>query len=297
MKYETSYIPNFIKHIITLSFPEYDIEYNQTKRPHLVIKDGYKSKYSITDEIKDIVPYLSFYPEKYKIKYSRYRASGYPLHQFLTVKETGDNLSYIPFIAYSKENYNFLLSTTNNNLSFDKPRDIVYVFRHCVKIRDDLVKFMMNSSLSVDSYGKCLNNKPEGIPGSYNDLKALYNQYKFTISMEHFKKPGYITEKIINSFEANSIPTYWGDHSINDFFNKDSYINVDDFTSYNELQSFLEKLSKDESKLSAIINAPKLTDKGKQLFQINLPTLSEDARIFLLPIANKVREEYNNWYK
>jgi hypothetical protein len=294
---EAGNIPNFIKHILTLAFPEYNIIYDQNKSPNMVIKNGYNSKLSIMDEVKNIVPYLVYYPEKNKVKLSRYRASGYPLHQFNTVKNDDDNITYIPFIAYSKDNYDFLLfNKLNSDLNLKDRKDIVYIFRHCVAKRDNLVRFFMTSNLTVDSYGKCLNNIPAGAPGSYNDLKNIYSQYKFTIAMEHAKKPGYITEKLINSLEAKTIPIYWGDNSVKELFNKKSYIDLDDFKNNDELLLYLQNISSDHDKLSEIINSPKLTEKGKQIFQINQEYLTNDARLFLMPIALKIRQQYNNWY-
>ena len=68
---------------------------------------------------------------------------------------------------------------------------------------------------------------PEGAPGGYNELKDLYSKYKFVIAMEHAKVPGYLTEKIINAYEAQSIPIYWGDsNTVEEIFNKESYIDL-----------------------------------------------------------------------
>ena len=47
-----------------------------------------------------------------------------------------------------------------------------------------------------------------------NKIKFL-SQYKFSIAMENIKGDGYISEKIIDSFNAGTIPIYLGDFQMN----------------------------------------------------------------------------------
>ena len=43
--------------------------------------------------------------------------------------------------------------------------------------------------------------------------------YKFTIAAENAAFPGYTSEKLMTSFQAHSIPIYWGNRDVVDEFN------------------------------------------------------------------------------
>ena len=78
-------ITMFIKHTIQMAFPEYNIAYPNAYRPNLIIKDVYRARHiSMRSELQNPAPYLSFSPEKGKMKARRYRSTGYPLHEFVT---------------------------------------------------------------------------------------------------------------------------------------------------------------------------------------------------------------------
>ena len=85
----------------------------------------------------------------------------------------------------------------------------------------------------VFSGGKHLNNI--GIPDGVNDKQEFISQYKFNIACENVSKTGYCTEKIVEAFAANTIPIYWGDPDIEEYFNKKAFINCHNYENMNEL--------------------------------------------------------------
>ncbi len=50
--------------------------------------------------------------------------------------------------------------------------------------------------------------------------------YKFTIAFENASVIGYFTEKLVDPFLAGSIPIYWGDPQITEYFNEKAFINA-----------------------------------------------------------------------
>ena len=58
------------------------------------------------------------------------------------------------------------------------------------------------------------------------DLLNLFNRYKFIICFENSLCDGYITEKPFNAIFARTIPIYCGSPDINDYFNKDRFIDI-----------------------------------------------------------------------
>ena len=69
----------------------------------------------------------------------------------------------------------------------------------------------------IDIYGTGYNyveNKADGL-----------RDYYFSIVIESCQEPGYFTEKIIDCFLTGTIPIYWGDPNIDDYFHDDGIIN------------------------------------------------------------------------
>ena len=73
----------------------------------------------------------------------------------------------------------------------------------------------------LDKYNDKIKNK-----SCYHsqELLEVFNQYKFVITFENSKTPGYMTEKIFNAFLAGSIPIYDGPPNIDDYINQSCYI-------------------------------------------------------------------------
>lgn len=83
--------------------------------------------------------------------------------------------------------------------------------------------------------------------GKIESKYAILSEYKFAICYENAKNiPGYITEKIFDCFFAGCIPVYLGPPNIEAFIPKDTYIDKNQFSSYDELYSYLENLSEKE---------------------------------------------------
>ena len=59
----------------------------------------------------------------------------------------------------------------------------------------------------VDSGGRYLNN----IGGPVKDKSSWQSGYKFSLCFENSSTSGYLTEKLIQAYAANTVPIYWGD--------------------------------------------------------------------------------------
>ena len=74
--------------------------------------------------------------------------------------------------------------------------------------------------------------RPLGYPGNpkrhlYFDNPERYSHYRFGISMENKKYPGYVTEKILMAFLGGTIPIYYGTRDVFHIFNKDAFVYYD----------------------------------------------------------------------
>lgn len=66
----------------------------------------------------------------------------------------------------------------------------------------------------------------------YNPIKCkseALNDYMFSIALENSKYPTYFTEKVTDCFASGTIPIYYGDESIENYFNKDGIIFLENF--------------------------------------------------------------------
>ena len=82
---------------------------------------------------------------------------------------------------------------------------------------------------TVDAVGTFLNNQADGFCVSYGTSKDAYlKKSKFTIAIDSLVVPGFTTEKIVEPFNAHSVPIYYGDPTIEGYFNSKSFIQIKD---------------------------------------------------------------------
>lgn len=80
--------------------------------------------------------------------------------------------------------------------------------------------------------------------GALKAKREVLEQYRFSLCYENGRDiPGYITEKIFDSFFAGCVPVYWGANNIEDFIPKACFVDKRDFSDYAELYDFLRNMS------------------------------------------------------
>lgn len=292
----SEYVPvrPFIKHVIGFAFPEYKIIFDNTKKPNLILRSVYRDRGSnLFEQLKYNAPYISISAEKGQMKTRRYRSTGYPFFEFVSYKSNQDNLAYIPMAAYHKNNLYFLNTKKRSLIPLEviKARgNVAYIFRHCVPIREELFQLLEKSIPAVHAYGKCSKN----VDGEYpKDVQEVYNKYNFVVAMENAQKDGYITEKIVNAYEANSIPIYWGSSDLaKKYFNPKSFIDVSDFPDLESAVAHIKLLSESPEKIQEMLAEPILTEEGEKELTINNETLNPESEKKLKEIAAKFRQYY-----
>lgn len=67
----------------------------------------------------------------------------------------------------------------------------------------------------------------------------LFRDYKFALIPENFNWTDYVTEKIMNAFQAGTVPVYMGSETVDDWSpGPKSVIKVSDFRDQKELAGF-----------------------------------------------------------
>lgn len=100
----------------------------------------------------------------------------------------------------------------------------------------------VSSYKTVSAGGKFLNN----IGYLVGDLEEFQSKFKFSIACENSYYKGYTTEKIINAFNARTIPIYWGNPDISDIVNSNAIINCHDYPDLNSVIEEIKRLDNDD---------------------------------------------------
>ncbi|XP_066505625.1 alpha-(1,3)-fucosyltransferase 11 [Hoplias malabaricus] len=133
---------------------------------------------------------------------------------------------------------------------------VLYMQSHCdvPSDRDRYVQELMKY-IQVDSYGKCLNNKPlpkhledtSTATGEDREFMSFVARYKFHLAMENGLCPDYMTEKLWRPMHQGCVPIYRGSSSVADWLpNAHSAVLIDNFASPQELAEFISALDKDD---------------------------------------------------
>ena len=101
----------------------------------------------------------------------------------------------------------------------------------------------------VDSGGHFRNN----VGGSVGDKIQFLTNYKFSICMENSKTQGYISEKLVDCFEAGTIPIYYGDDTILELLNNKSYIHIKNEDEFDEKIELIKKIDNNDTLYQEII--------------------------------------------
>lgn len=82
----------------------------------------------------------------------------------------------------------------------------------------------LNKYKQIDMGGKYKNN----VGGPVKDKIQFLSNYKFSIAMENSCGEGYTSEKIYQSYISGTIPIYYGNYNIDEFYNQKTYILIKD---------------------------------------------------------------------
>ena len=129
----------------------------------------------------------------------------------------------------------FCGAVISNNISGD-------FFR--LKFIDELNKYK-----KIDMGGKYKNN----IGGRVKDKINFLTSYKFSIAMENSGSDGYYSEKIIQSFLSGTIPIYYGDYMIDEYFNPRSFILIKGEKDMQKKIDYIKQIDNDEQLYKSIL--------------------------------------------
>ena len=111
----------------------------------------------------------------------------------------------------------------------------------------------------VDSGGHFRNN----VGGSVGNKIEFLSHYKFSICMENSKTQGYISEKLVDCFEAGTIPIYYGDDTVLELLNSKSYIHIKNEDEFEEKIELIKKIDNNDTLYQEIIREKIVIDDSR----------------------------------
>ncbi|CAB9527238.1 Glycosyltransferase family 10 (fucosyltransferase) [Seminavis robusta] len=143
----------------------------------------------------------------------------------------------IRFFKLSKEQQRSITDhryKPHGNSPKEHPTTVAYFVSNCVDFRQqaaaeigEIIPLHHTKGCHVNASKAELVPSPKlmsmGARGAYENHE-LYQNYKYCLVMENKVYPGYITEKILNSYLGGCVPIYYGTKEIFDIFHKDSFV-------------------------------------------------------------------------
>ena len=169
-----------------------------------------------------------------------------------------------------------------NDITTDEARKILesrpkfcnFIYSHADEPRDTFFHLLSQYKL-VDSLGPHLNNTgttPTRWTGNWYPLSIeLKKGYKFSMAIENAVYKGYTTEKIISSFQAHTVPIYWGDPAVADYINPKAFINCMDYASFDEVIERVREIDNNDDLWLDMVTQPWQTEEQR------IKTLQEAA--------------------
>lgn len=176
---------------------------------------------------------------------------------------------YLPFLFLNMlefyQNPNLSVVLSQNGRFDSRPYFAVYAQSKCIPYRerafDLLVEYAQQYNLGeVHAVGGCHGSHPEARRHVQGDSKALgvFTSYKYSLTAENtLEIAGYMTEKILSPFIANSVPIYFGTDEILKIFDSRTFFYMSSLSDFEKLLSSPENFS--DIRRREMVTLPKFT--------------------------------------
>lgn len=115
----------------------------------------------------------------------------------------------------------------------------------------------LNKYKAIDMGGRYHNNIGRR---AGNKVKFL-SSYKFSFGMENSEGDGYVTEKILDSLLAGTIPIYYGDYTVDEYINPKTYILIRNRNDIKEKIDYIKKIDNDDELYKSILKEKVFVDE------------------------------------
>ena len=132
---------------------------------------------------------------------------------------------------------------------------------------------IVNKYKKIDMGGKAFNN----IGINVKDKIKFLSSYKFSFSLENSDGDGYVSEKIIDSFLAGTIPIYYGDYMIEEYINPKAFILIKGEKDIKSKIEYIKKIDNDDELYHSILKETIFVKSYQKILEENF----EEKNMFL----------------
>ncbi len=129
----------------------------------------------------------------------------------------------------------------------------------------------------VNSGGNAFNN----IGYRVKDKIEFEKEHKFSIACDNGSHSGYTTEKIMQSFAAQTIPVYWGNPTVETDYNPKAFINCNEYSTIEEIIDIIREIDNNDDLYLKILSEPAFAPS------FNIKDLKEEFKDFLFNILDQ----------
>lgn len=229
---------------------------------------------------------------------------------------SGDRITRMPAMCFHRTS---VLEKENNIHTVEQAKEILkskkkfcnflYSNSKAHPIRDQLF-YAISEYKHVDSLGGHLRNVDDvaGKFGGYDWAAGgigIKKHYRFSIASENASYEGYVTEKLLTSLQAHTVPIYWGDPGVKREFNEKTFVCVNDYDSLEQVVERIREIEEDEDLWCRMISEPWQTadqiekqEKEMSEYMMFLANIfDQDAGKAIRRAQGTYPEEYRKWFR
>ena len=185
------------------------------------------------------------------------------------------------YIKMKNKDFNKIKKENNKNIN--KTKFCGAVISNFISTNGFRMKFIkeLNKYKNIDIVGKYNNHIGDHI----QDKIQFLSSYKFSIAIENSEGDGYISEKIIDSFLAGTIPIYYGGYNIDQYINKNAFILIKGEKDMMNKIEYIKKIDNDNElynkilKENILINDNFIEDSKKEKIEFFKHIFEQDKKL------------------
>jgi len=185
----------------------------------------------------------------------------------ITTKKNVKNTVFLPYYIFHCVEAKLNINTINNKYNnYSNRKFAVFAYSNCderfsgVKRRREFYEKLKNKfGNNIHNLGRCYNQQLDQY-GTHVENKNKFTEFKFVIAFENKAIEGYVSEKLINPIFAGCIPVYCGAPDVAKYINPKRIINVNDFSSDEEVFNRMLEINNDHNLFMQIVSQPALVE-------------------------------------
>ncbi len=151
----------------------------------------------------------------------------------------------------------------------EKTKFCAFVFQnHECQTRNRFLE-ILSAHMRVEAGGLTLRSlrhappRPTNTWYGYQATVDFYRPYKFVIAFENSLGLHYTTEKLSYALRAHTVPIYWGNPHMENYFNPDRFINAFDFDNLESLARHVMRVHEDDALYLRYLSVPSGTPQQR----------------------------------